>query len=336
METSAFIEISKEYLVLALVLLITVIIGRIIYWVLRVLVKKAVSRTKTKFDDLFLGVVEGPLVFLLFLIGAWIGFRDVSSIPADIMDVIYSVLKVIIIADVAYFVSSIISKGITMHLAGKKITEGSRIEKALPALGKIMNIGVVIIAIVLTFEVFGMNVTSLITGLGIGGLAVAFAAKDTIASVFASVSILTDHTFKIGDRIKFQAHEGVVEEVGVRSTKIKTDSGSEVIIPNTRFATFPVENLSKRKKGYKDMTIKVSSGLPNSKLLKAVEHIKSVVNDTEGIKDDPSVNIVSIGSEAAEIKLVYTLTGEKRDAEIRQEVLLGIKSRFEKSKINFA
>ncbi len=105
---------------------------------------------------------------------------------------------------------------------------------------------VVIIGCLIALQNFGVNVTALLAGLGIGGIALAFAAQDTVANVFGTITILLDSPFKIGDRIKIADTEGFIEELGFRSTRIRTMYNSLIIIPNQIVAKEKIDNLTNR------------------------------------------------------------------------------------------
>ncbi|OFZ31323.1 MAG: hypothetical protein A2622_01665 [Bdellovibrionales bacterium RIFCSPHIGHO2_01_FULL_40_29] len=105
---------------------------------------------------------------------------------------------------------------------------------------------VVVIGCLIALQNFGINVTALLAGLGIGGIALAFAAQDTVANVFGTITILLDSPFKIGDRIKIGDTEGTVEELGFRSTRIRTFYNSLIIIPNSTVAKEKIDNFASR------------------------------------------------------------------------------------------
>lgn len=100
------------------------------------------------------------------------------------------------------------------------------------------------LAFLLIISNLGYDITSLITGLGVGGIAVALAAQETLSNAFGSLSLLSDKVFRVGDQIKIDHYRGTVIKIGLRSTKIRTDKGTFVLIPNKMMAANPVENLS--------------------------------------------------------------------------------------------
>lgn len=115
-----------------------------------------------------------------------------------------------------------------------------------PFATKTLKVLVIIVGSLIVLQNFGVNVTALLAGLGIGGVALAFAAQDTVANVFGTITILLDSPFKLGDQVKIGDTEGIVEEIGFRSTHIKTPYNSSVIIPNSVVAKEKIDNLTKR------------------------------------------------------------------------------------------
>lgn len=115
-----------------------------------------------------------------------------------------------------------------------------------PPLRKFLRAIVMIVAVLFIVQnVFGWDIGSVLTGLGLGGLAFALAARDMLANLFGTVTIFTDRPFAIGDRVIVRGHNGLVQDVGFRSTRLLKDNGSVVVIPNSIIANEPVENLSR-------------------------------------------------------------------------------------------
>ncbi|MFM8790352.1 MAG: mechanosensitive ion channel family protein [Chthoniobacterales bacterium] len=112
-----------------------------------------------------------------------------------------------------------------------------------PVLGRSCQVFFLGIAALLILQNAGYNVAGLLAGLGIGGLAVALAAKETLANLFGSIAVLMDRTFQVGDKIKQGDITGVVERIGLRSTRVRTDEGYLVSIPNQLITNAPVTNM---------------------------------------------------------------------------------------------
>jgi MscS family membrane protein len=125
-------------------------------------------------------------------------------------------------------------------------TESDLDDQLAPFLSKTLKVLVVVVGALVLLQNLGINVTALLAGLGIGGMALAFAAQDTVANVFGTITILLDRPFKLGDWIKVGETEGVVEELGFRSTRIRTFYNSLITVPNSAMAKERIDNLSAR------------------------------------------------------------------------------------------
>lgn len=127
-----------------------------------------------------------------------------------------------------------------------KTTESQIDDQLAPLATKTLKVLVVITGVLVVLQNLGVNVTALLAGLGIGGVALAFAAQDTVANVFGTITILLDAPFKLGDRVKIGDTDGTIEEVGFRSTRIRTLYNSVVSIPNSVVAKEKIDNMTDR------------------------------------------------------------------------------------------
>lgn len=127
-----------------------------------------------------------------------------------------------------------------------KTTETELDDQLAPFASKTLKVSVIIVGTLIVLQNFGVNVTALLAGLGIGGVALAFAAQDTVANVFGTITILMDAPFKLGDYVKIGETEGTIEEIGFRSTHIRTLYNSSVTLPNSVVAKEKIDNLTKR------------------------------------------------------------------------------------------
>jgi len=134
-------------------------------------------------------------------------------------------------------------RGVLAPLAAK--TESDLDEQLLPIAGRGGKGGIWILGVIVALNNAGYDVAALIAGLGIGGLALAMAAKDTVSNVFGGFTIFTDRPFALGDRIVISGFDGTVSEIGIRSTRIRKLDGREVTVPNSLFADSPVENVTR-------------------------------------------------------------------------------------------
>ncbi len=326
-----------NYLAFVLIVAIWFLMGRIVYKIIASLIKRSNGNTKSVVILAVLDAIEKPIVLLIFTIGLWIAIVYTNFFSPETNEILFKIIKLIILIDVSYLASSVLSRGIASYLEGKRFREETEIEKALPAIGKILNIIIVVIFIVFAFEIFGFNVASIVAGLGIGGLAVAFAARDTIANIFTSIAIVSDKTLRIGDRVKFDQYQGIVKEISLRSTKMETDYGSEVFIPNNKFGNFAVENFSNHNRRFTgEVIVKISNDTNSQKLKKLMESIDLVLNSCENSIQGGRAVISSISGSGIEILINYEYSNRKKPVLVRQELLLEIKQLLDKKKIILA
>jgi len=173
----------------------------------------------------------------------------------------------------------------------------------------------------------GFNMSTALAGLGIGGLAIGFGAQQTIANLFGGVSVLWDEVFRVGDTCRFGDRAGVVEDIGLRSTRIRTEERTLVAIPNGTVATINLENLSRRDK----ILFKTTLGLrPESK----ADHVRFVLSEIRKLlyshpkveTQTVRVRLVDIGGSSLSIELLsYVLTRDFNEyTAVREDLLLRI------------
>lgn len=184
----------------------------------------------------------------------------------------------------------------------------------------------------------GYSLTSLIAGFGITGLAVGFAAQQTIASMFGTLAILTDKVFKIGDYIRVNNIEGTVENITLHSTKVRTLDNFMVTIPNNIIDSNIVENISRAKKRKIQIFFGITYDTSEEKIQKAISIIKSVMKNRHDVTQDFRVNLDALDSSSINIKLFgYVKTSSIITLEkVRGEILLEVIKQFRAEGIEFA
>lgn len=153
-----------------------------------------------------------------------------------------------------------------------------------PIIAKSLTATIVVLTVVQIAQILsGKEVTSILAGLGIGGLAFALAAQDTIKNLFGSMVLLADRPFEVGERINVDGHDGTVETVGMRSTRIRTLTGHLVTIPNGELANKSIENISKRPHIRRIFNITITYDTPPEKVREAKAILEAIMKDHEGM-----------------------------------------------------
>ncbi len=298
------------------------------YLFIKVLLPLA-QKSKKQLDDRFLACLQKPAEFLIFLVGLFIA-TEVLQLPSDPFDFVKlatAILKALVIFDIAWFLFNMVDM-IDHYIAKWASRTKSTLDDHLaPLLRKSLRIFIVIMACLTAIQTFGYPVTGIIASLGIGGLAFALAAKDTVSNIFGSLMIIFDRPFQVGDWIKAGDLEGTVEEVGFRSTKIRTFAKTLIAVPNNIIANMALDNFSRMPKRRIRLTVGVSYDATPTQMREAVSRIRELLKTHPAIDQEFFlVNFTDFGASSLDI-MVYCFTtttvwGEYLDA--REDVCLKI------------
>ncbi len=199
---------------------------------------------------------------------------------------------------------------------------------------------VVLFAALLWLDNIGFNVSTLLAGLGVGGIAVALAAQDTLKNFFGSVMILLDKPFSVGQRVTVKGHDGVVEDIGLRSTKIRLLTGHQATVPNDQMANIDIENIGRRPHIRRLTNITITYDTPPEKIEKAVNIIETTLDNHEGMEPNfpPRVYFNEFNPYSLNILVLYWYHPPDYWSFLAfsQRVNLQIMREFEKEGIQFA
>ncbi len=276
-----------------LVVLVAMAAGRIVQFAINSYAKRLAKKKGEAPLTLLLKALANPIYVAIFAAGIFFAkvplfFDDETGIRTAIGDGWTKLARVILAVAAAYGLYRLVDviEHYLNRLVGK--TETKLDDMLVPIVRKALRLTIAIIAVLLISEnILGANVKSLLLSAGVGGIAVALAAKDTIANCFGSITIFTDRPFQMGELVKIGEHLGPVEEVGFRSTRIRTLQGHLVTIPNSVITNSCVENIGRRPfiRRTSNITITYDSG--HTKAVKAVEIMKEVLADVPQLNTDP-------------------------------------------------
>ncbi|HEC1783193.1 TPA: mechanosensitive ion channel family protein [Campylobacter lari] len=337
---------------------------RILYFVLIRLFNS--DKNNLEIKTYFLEKLQGPVGWFLFFYAVDVCFAIFYyPVPVDIR--IGNILSIIYVVLVTWFIINIFDSYGMVIVA--KLAEKSGKREVVNLIIKILYFIIIVIAVLFVLARLGFNISALIASLGIGGLAVALAAKDIIANFFASVLLLFDNSFNQGDWIEVSGIEGTVVETGLRKTTIRTFDNSLVFLPNSTIMGANIKNWSKRKIGrHVKLFIGVTYDARPEQLEQCVEDIRYLlatspliaqvddsalnyggtraryrqnlvsVNDLEGYKNSTYVAVSGFSASSIDIE-VYFYTKAVDAAgfrEARQSILLELMKIVERNKLSFA
>ncbi|HCY45549.1 MAG TPA: mechanosensitive ion channel family protein, partial [Flavobacteriales bacterium] len=211
----------KDWVIAIGIIIVTYVVTKIVYWLTSNIIKKFTAKTKTNLDDVLIDKLEKPIQYSILILGYWIALHYLNIENSSLLFYLEGIASLSIILTLTSIASKIFDalvKEVVIPLVEK--TEGGGDNYILPVLSKAVKGVIWTFGIIIGLDNIGFDITAMIAGLGIGGLALALAAQDSVKNIFAGVMIFLDKPFKLKDRIQIEGFDGVVEEVGLRSTRI--------------------------------------------------------------------------------------------------------------------
>jgi MscS family membrane protein len=270
------------------VLLVAMIAGQALRWLIGRHFARLAARTETQADDLFFEAIGKPISLLAMAIGLFVGAMPMLSAATESLRMAYNrfclALTAVAVAWAIYRMVSIVD-----YLLGNlaKKTETQLDDMLVAIIRKALRIAVAVIAVLFIGQnILGLNITTLLGAAGVAGLAVAFAAQDTISNFFGSVMIIIDQPFIVGDRVTINGTEGIVESLGFRSTRLKNLDGHLITIPNKQVADAVIINISRRPHIKLATNLTLVYDTPPEKMEEALAILHEIYDQHEGM--DPA------------------------------------------------
>ncbi len=219
--------------------------------------------------------MRGAFDLVIIIIGTRIG-ASFFYMTGSMRVVLSNIFELLLGITVTYIIIKSVDVAIIHFETKTKAADSPLDRQLLPVIRKALKVFIVSIAFLVIIQNLGYNVISLLTGLGIGGLAVALAAQQTLSNLFGSITLFADKPFAIGDWVEVDKFVGTVETIGLRSTRLRTFSGSLVTIPNSKMADSFIENVAKRPFIRKVYTLGVTYDTGYDKMGKTLEIVREI------------------------------------------------------------
>lgn len=327
----------QEWFIALGIILGSVILSRLIYWIFGTIVKKITAKTQTRLDDLIIDMIEEPIAFAIVIIGIWYGLHTLHF-PDFAQTWLERIYYLLIIFNVAWLITRLFDALLEEYLvplADKSDTDLDDV--LLPIVRKGVKATVWIIAVIVGLNNAGYDVGALIAGLGIGGLAFALAAQDSVANLFGGFTIFTDKPFTINERIVVNGIDGTVKEIGIRSTRIQTLEGRMVTIPNKTFSNSPIENISSEPSRKITLNLGLTYQMSDEQMEQAMKTLREIAEQhKELIEDNILLSFNAFGDFSLNIFFVYYIRKGSDILETQSKMNLAIYKAFNAQGLDFA
>ncbi len=274
-----------NWILLGVAIFFGLLIGKIVAAMLGRSAERFRVRGWTVWSDM-LQDLASPAKLAMLTVGLHVGLvfvdLDRSEHLAGLRDKVTLLLYSIAVFWYAFNLVSVIDLFLRRFAA---TTESDLDDQLAPLIRKTLRVVIVIIGVMFVVDsVFGQDIGALLAGLGIAGLAVSLAAQDSLKNLFGSITILLDRPFHVGERIAYSGFDGIIEEIGFRSTKMRTLTGHLVTIPNSNIVNDPVENIGRRPSIRRTMNVTITYDTPREKIEQAVQILRDLLEE-EGLRE---------------------------------------------------
>jgi small-conductance mechanosensitive channel len=325
-----------DYLI-SLGIFFAVLIGlRIFRGIVVLRLKKISEKTKTDIDDLLVKIIDSVGSFFYMFLSFYIAIR-----PLNFRDTVFRIIGYFLFFIIVYYIvkaiQSLIDYG-TNKLLVLKQKEGKELDKSvIDLLAKILKGIVWAIAIIILLQNLGYNISALVAGLGIGGIAIAFALQNILGDLFASFAIYFDKPFQTGDFIIVGKDMGTVNHVGIKSTRLQSLQGEEIIVSNKELTEARIHNYKKMEKRRIAFVFGLTYETSTEKLRRVPSIIEKLMADIE-LADLDRAHFKEFADFSLNFEVVYYLNSSdyNKYMDTQQEINLKIKEAFEIEGIEMA
>jgi MscS family membrane protein len=308
-EPAEYVFVGNEVWRIALLVIIitlSLFLGRILKFFLHRLKPKLEAMQKNLLS-VSAEAASVSITFLFFAIGLRVGISFLN-IPEGFQSLLFTTLELLIVLAIGHFAYRQVD---VLDAWIKRFARDDSVnvdQMLIPIVGKSIRVAVVILIILQAAQTLSdQPITSILAGIGIGGLALGLAAQDTIRNFFGSLMIFADKPFNVGELINLDNKLGVIMEVGVRTTKIKTLDGHMLTVPNGNLANMTIHNIGKRQFIRRVFDVTITYDTPPEKADRAVEILKEILEDHEGMNPDmpPRVFFDELNADSLNLKCFY-------------------------------
>ncbi|MFQ5744756.1 MAG: mechanosensitive ion channel family protein [Acidobacteriota bacterium] len=297
--------------------------------------KRWAERTETEIDDLVVDLLSSTKFIILLALALYVG-STLLLLPESIDTFLNSAAAVVFLVQAAIWGNRLITFGLSVYMK-QRIVEDAGTLTMVSSLGFICRLVFYSLIVMVGLGTLGFDVTALVTGLGIGGIAVALAVQNILSDLFGSLSIVLDKPFVIGDFITVGDYRGTVEHIGLKSTRIRSNTGEQLVIANADLLGSRLRNFKRMKERRGALSLGVTYDTPLEKLEAIPSMIEELIRAHPMARFDRA-HFSKFGDFSLNFEAVYWVTsaayGDFMDTQ--QAINLQIFKRFAEEGIEFA
>jgi MscS family membrane protein len=326
-----------QYVLFFGILALGAIAGRILSFLLERRLSKAAQTTETAIDDIIIRSLGGPIALLGVFVAAALG-RGVLTPTQEAERFLSTAVEVPLIISAAW-IAIRLTDGLIKNYIGRYADQtASKLDDALvPIVSRMTNIAIISISTIVVLDSIGYDVTAIIASLGIGGIALAFAARRTLSDVFGGAHILSTKPFLVDDVIEVDGTAGTVEEIGLRTTRIRDFDGRRITLPNSTLANAEVTNVSSEPTRRIKTFIGLSYATTPAEMEAALELAEETVGAVDGVDPERTEALFwEYGATALRIRIEYHIRARGRWPSVKDAINRTIQRAFADAGVDLA
>ncbi|MDD4992013.1 MAG: mechanosensitive ion channel family protein [Paludibacter sp.] len=293
-----------NWMISLIIIIGALILNNIIVLLNKHVIQKLTNKTNNRLDDILFQMLEAPVLLGIALFAIWLAAKRLD-LGAPVENIISKSYKILTVVNITWFVARLVNALIEEYWVPKAEDGKHKIldTHLISILRRTILTVIWALGIVMALNNIGIDVRALLGTLGIGGLAFALAAQDTIKNMFGGITIFTDRPFRIGDRVKVDKYDGFIEDIGMRSTRLRTLEKRLVTIPNYKMVDAPVENISEEPMRRVLMKLGLTYNTTPDKMDEAMTILRDIPNRVKGVSEK---EIVVAFTDFTDFSLVIT------------------------------
>jgi len=330
--------LTSEIIASAIVFVLVAVVGWVSYYIFSKYIAKWAGKTKTTLDDEIIRSIKTIAILLLIILGVYYAVSSLTIVAeseySTQINQIFAILSILLTAFAITRVSNVL---INWYMTRRTELQSSMNSHLLFIFKKIIQLIVYVIAFLIILSVLTIDLSGVVVGLGVGGIAIALAIQNTLSDVFSAFSKYFDRPFEIGDFVVIGEQAGTVTNIGIKSTRVQLLQGEELVISNKELTSAQVRNFKKLEKRRVTFTIGVTFDTPTAKLKKIPEIITAIINKQELVNID-RVHFSEFGDFSLKFEVVYyvQVADYTKYMDVQQAINFAIKEEFEKENIEIA
>ena len=313
---------------------IAFIIGWIIYHIFERYLIKWAKKTQSAVDVEIIENVKKLVYAFVIIVGAYYGISQFTILVqySFLIELVFAIAEILLVAYIAIRVINVLAVWYVDRLAKQRKREIDH--RILVVFKRFLQAIILIIALVLILYAFHVNLSGVVIGLGVGGIAIAFALQNVLSDIFSAFTIYFDRPFEVGDFIMVGEHAGTVEKIGLKSTRVRLLQGEELVLSNREATTTSIRNFKKMTQRRVEFSIGVDPSTPSEKLKKIPDIIKTIIEHAKPA-EFTMIHFKEIGQTRLIFNIVYSIKTPDylTYLDVQQHINFAIKEAFEKEGI---